>query len=138
MSVQEEIDDMLDQRVLERRSLEVRRRDIINGNIGGQFLDDEDYEDCSIQGGRETLIHDQTKRVIDDLCRLSQEAVLKKSQLLSNCNNRSRGMEDVESEATMAAERDEIMQMMLGDDDRRDVSFGDESESLEIHTASAL
>ena len=49
---------MLDQRVLERRSLEVRRRDIINGNIGGQFLDDEDYEDCSIQGGRETLIHD--------------------------------------------------------------------------------
>jgi hypothetical protein len=47
--------------------------------------------------------------------------------------------EDCESEATMAGEREDIMQMMLGDEadsghqlNQRDVSFGGEEDSGEL------
>lgn len=47
--------------------------------------DEEEYEDCSIYGHRDlsksVLIHEKTRKVIEDLCRMSQEAALKRAHL---------------------------------------------------------
>ena len=150
-------------------------------DVGIIRLDEADDEDAdeyeTDQHSRSVLIHQQTRQAIEDLCRMSQEVaqgstnslLTRKYRENQMKKNRSKltlneGTQDSkiryehceESEATMGAERDDIMRMMLGGQtsedsytigghqlNQRDVSFGhdDESasrESIEVCSANNL
>ena len=98
--------------------------------------DDEDADEYETdQHSRSFLIHQQTRQAIEDLCRMSQEVAqgssnslltrkyrenqMKKNRSKITLNEESQDSKPQyehceESEATMGAERDDIMRMMLG------------------------
>ena len=145
-----------------RGSTNLRKSDV--GMIRLDEADDEDADEYETdQHSRSVLIHQQTRQAIEDLCRMSQEVAqgssnslltrkyrenqMKKNRSKLTLNEESQDSKPryeqcEESEATMGAERDDIMRMMLGGQtsedsytigghqlNQRDVSFGHDEES---------